>query len=81
MNLQLKGLNLLTDNKVLDQNILGKVRSTGNLLDANVDLKDNNTANVNLINPKEGISPWPACIFYSKDQFGHKVLGGGWIKE
>ena len=22
-----------------------------------------------------------ACVFYRKDQFGYKVLGGGWIKE
>ena len=28
-----------------------------------------------------GISPGQACVFYKKDQYGHKVLGGGWIKE
>ncbi len=78
-NISLKSLNLLTDKKVLDQNILVKVRSTGNLLDAKVDLKDNNTANVSLTNPEDGISPGQACVFYDKDQFGYKVLGGGWI--
>jgi len=26
-----------------------------------------------------GISPGQACVFYSKNQFGDKVLGGGWI--
>jgi tRNA-specific 2-thiouridylase len=57
------------------------VRSTGNLLEAKVNLKENNTANVSLLNPEDGISPGQACVFYSKDQFGHKVLGGGWIKE
>ena len=77
----LKDLNLLTDKKDLDQNIFVKVRSTGNLLEAKVDLKDDNTAHVNLVNPEDGISPGQACVFYSKDQFGHKVLGGGWIKE
>ena len=80
-DISLKDLNLLTDKKDLDQNIFVKVRSTGNLLEAKVDLKENNTAHVNLLNPEDGISPGQACVFYSKDQFGHKVLGGGWIKE
>ena len=48
---------------------------------AKVDLKENNTAHVSLAIPEDGISPGQACVFYSKDQFGHKVLGGGWIKE
>ena len=79
--ISLKDLNLLTDIKDLDQNIFVKVRSTGSLLEAKVDLKENNTASVNLLNPEDGISPGQACVFYSKDQYGHKVLGGGWIKE
>ena len=70
--------NLLTEKKDLDQNIFVKVRSTGSLLEAKVDLKDNNTANVHLLNPEDGISPGQACVFYSKDQYGHRVLGGGW---
>ena len=73
-------LNLLTDKKDLDQNIFVKVRSTGSLLEAKVDLKDNNIAQVTLVNFEDGISPGQACVFYNKDQFGHKVLGGGWIK-
>ena len=80
-DISLKDLNLLTDKKDLDQNIFVKVRSTGNLLEAKVDLKNDNTAHVNLLRPEDGISPGQACVFYSKDQFGHKVLGGGWIKE
>ena len=40
-----------------------------------------NVVEVNLENFEDGISPGQACVFYSKDQFGHKVLGGGWIKE
>ena len=72
---------LLTDKKDLDQNIFVKVRSTGSLLEAKVDLKDNNTANVHLLNPEDGISPGQACVFYSKDQYGHRVLGGGWIDK
>ena len=77
----LKDLNLLADREVLDKNIFVKVRSTGNLLEAKVDLRDHNTAHVCLVKPEDGISPGQACVFYSKDQFGHRVLGGGWIKE
>ena len=80
-NISLKDLNLLTDKKDLDKNIFVKVRSTGNLLEAKVEVKDDNTAQVNLLTPEDGISPGQACVFYSKDQYGHKVLGGGWIKE
>jgi tRNA-uridine 2-sulfurtransferase len=78
-NIFLKDLNLLIDKKDLCQNILVKVRSTGNLLEAQVNLKDNNTAQVNLVNSEDGISPGQACVFYDKDKFGYKVLGGGWI--
>ena len=57
------------------------MRSTGDLLEAKVNLNNDNTAHVSLTNSEDGISPGQACVFYSKDQFGHKVLGGGWIKE
>ncbi len=77
----LKEVNLLTNKEELDQNLFVKVRSTGSLLEAKVDLIDNKNANVNLVLPEDGISPGQACVFYRKDQFGHKVLGGGWIKE
>jgi len=79
--ISLKNINLLTDKKELDQNIFVKVRSTGDLLEAKIDLNDNKTASVNLVNPEDGISPGQACVFYTKDQYGHKVLGGGWIKD
>ena len=51
------------------------------MLEANVNLSDQNGANVNLKNPEDGISPGQACVFYNKDALGYKVLGGGWIKE
>ena len=41
----------------------------------------NKTGTVNLSLPEDGISPGQACVFYNKDRFGYKVLGGGWIKE
>jgi len=63
----------------LSKDILVKVRSTGKLLDARVNLKSNNSAVVNLTNFEDGISPGQACVFYDLDSQGYKVLGGGWI--
>jgi len=79
--INLRNINLLTDSKELNDEILVKVRSTGKLLNAKVNLFNNNNAEVNLVNSEDGISPGQACVFYKKDQYGHKVLGGGWIKE
>ena len=28
---------------------------------------------------EKGVSPGQACVFYSKNDIGDKVLGGGWI--
>ncbi len=79
--INLNGLNLLVDKKEFDNDILVKVRSTGNLLEANVSLKENNSAIVDLKKLENGISPGQACVFYSKNNLGYKVLGGGWIKN
>ena len=79
--ISLKDINLLASKTDLEKKIFVKVRSTGDLLEANVNLKDNKTAIVNLSLPEDGISPGQACVFYNKDQFGYKVLGGGWIRE
>ena len=79
--ISLKDINLLAPNIELKKKILVKVRSTGDLLEANINLKDNKTGIVNLTLPEDGISPGQACVFYNKDHFGYKVLGGGWIKE
>ena len=76
----LRDLNLLCKKEDLEKEIFVKVRSTGKLLKAKILLKENNQAEVNLVNSENGISPGQACVFYHKDQIGHKVLGGGWIK-
>ena len=77
----LKNVNLLANEQEFKSSIFVKVRSTGKLLKANVNLSDQNGANVNLESPEDGISPGQACVFYNKDALGYKVLGGGWIKE
>ena len=79
--ISLKNLNLLVDQKEFDDEIFVKVRSTGKLLNANVRFENDNSAEVNLKESEDGISPGQACVFYKKDNYGYKVLGGGWIKS
>ena len=79
--INLENLNLLVDKKEFEKEILVKVRSTGKLLDAKIDFNEKNSADVNLKFSEDGISPGQACVFYKKDNFGFKVLGGGWIKS
>ena len=78
-NININNLNLLVDKSYLSKDIFVKVRSTGRLLNAKINLKENNSAEVNLKDLEDGISPGQACVFYSLDQKGYKVLGGGWI--
>ncbi len=77
----LKDINFLTDKKEFEKNIFVKVRSTGKLLKAKVNISNQSDVSVNLDVSEDGISPGQACVFYNKDTFGYKVLGGGWIKE
>ena len=79
--ISLNNLNLLVNKKEFDEGIFVKVRSTGKLLDAKIDFKDHDKANVNLKISEDGISPGQACVFYKKDMLGYKVLGGGWISN
>ena len=74
----LKDINLLGEIKENNSNLFIKVRSTGKLIKAKVILK-NTEAEVNLEENETGVSPGQACVFYLKNKFGDKVLGGGWI--
>ena len=56
------------------------MRSTGRLLKAKINIKDN-SADVEILDKETGISPGQACVFYSKNHIGDKVLGGGWIHK
>ncbi len=57
------------------------MRSTGKLLEAKINLDNDNKAEVKLASTEDGISPGQACVFYNKDKIGFKVLGGGWIRQ
>ncbi len=78
--IKLKNINLLCEPSELKEEILVKVRSTGRLIKANLDY-DNDMANIKLLEDEYGISPGQACVFYSKNKIGYKVLGGGWITK
>ena len=78
--IRLRELNILGSKKELDKVINIKVRSTGRLLKAKINLIDN-FADVEILEPETGISPGQACVFYHKDSFGDKMLGGGWIHK
>ena len=79
-NILLKDLNLLVDKKIFDKDIMVKVRSTGKLLKSKLNI-ENGKAKLNLLEDEYGISPGQACVFYSKDENGDKVLGGGWVTK
>ena len=76
--LQLRDLNILGAEKEFEQPISIKVRSTGKLLKAKINF-NKKTANVEIFEGEAGIAPGQACVFYSKDNHGDKLLGGGWI--
>ena len=79
--IDLKDLNIITnDQNDFKNELFVKVRSTGRLIKAKIDINDTN-ANVNLLEEEHGIAPGQACVFYSKNNNGYKVLGGGWIKS
>jgi tRNA-uridine 2-sulfurtransferase len=77
--INLKDLNIITnDKKDFEKELFIKVRSTGKLIKAKIDINDT-SAYVDLLEEEQGIAPGQACVFYSKNNNGYKVLGGGWI--
>jgi len=76
--IQLRELNILGSKKEFEKTINIKVRSTGKLLKAKINF-NGKVAEVEILDKETGISPGQACVFYSKDEVGDKVLGGGWI--
>ena len=76
----LRDINLLAETNNFKKNVLVKVRSTGKLLNAKVQVK-NKSAEVDILQDEKGVSPGQACVIYSKDSIGERVLGGGWIEK
>jgi len=78
--IKLRDLNILGSTEEFNEIINIKVRSTGRLLKAKIKI-EKNLADVEILDKETGISPGQACVFYSKDNVGDKVLGGGWIHK
>ena len=78
--IKLRDLNILEKRKEFEKIINIKVRSTGRLLKAKINFSGN-FAEVEILEKETGISPGQACVFYSEDEIGDKVLGGGWIDK
>jgi tRNA-specific 2-thiouridylase len=79
--INLKDLNIITNDQTdFEKELFVKVRSTGRLIKAKIEI-DKTSANVDLLEEEHGIAPGQACVFYSKNNLGYKVLGGGWIKN
>ena len=78
--ISLRDLNILGSKKEFIKPINIKVRSTGRLLKAKINISET-LADVEILDKETGISPGQACVFYSKDNVGDKVLGGGWIHK
>ena len=72
--------NLIDQKEDTNKTINIKVRSTGRLLKAKINVFGT-SAEVEILDKETGISPGQACVFYLKDDFGDKVLGGGWIHK
>ena len=79
--IELRNLNFLCDDiKKYNSNLFAKIRSTGELIKTKISFVDN-IVKVKLDKKESGVSPGQACVFYSKDSVGDKVLGGGWIER
>ncbi len=79
--ISLRDLNIITnDQNDFKKELFVKVRSTGKLIKAKIDI-DGQLAKIDLLEVEYGIAPGQACVLYSKNNYGYKVLGGGWIKN
>ena len=77
-NIKLRDINILTNEKELQDEIFVKIRSTGRLIKSKLFISQN-VSSVDLLEEEFGISPGQACVFYKRDNNGDKLLGGGWI--
>ena len=71
-------MNLLNGSELIKDSLYIKVRSTGRLIKSKIKFNKHG-AQINLQEIETGISPGQACVFYSQNNLGDKVLGGGWI--
>ncbi len=73
-------INWLGDSALSDKDewhVSVKVRSTRPPTEAVIRPKTEDTAEIELLSPEDGVSPGQACVFYETSS--SRVLGGGWI--
>ncbi len=75
--INVQNVNLITKNLPNDLHV--RVRSTGKLLSAKIEINKEDEATIYLETPETAVSPGQACVFYCKDEIGTRLLGGGWI--
>ena len=56
-----------------------RIRSSGKLVDATHSSFANDKCQINFNDLETAVSPGQACVFYSEDNNGLRLLGGGWI--
>ncbi len=75
-------INWLGDEPLMSKeawNISVKVRSTRPPREAILRPLSKRHAEIELLNPEEGVSPGQACVFYETE--GSRIFGGGWITK
>ncbi len=72
-----QNINLISKNLPNDLHV--RVRSSGKLLSAKIEINEEDAATIYLASPEAAVSPGQACVFYCKDAIGTRLLGGGWI--
>ena len=79
----IKELNWLARDKKIDQPIavMARLRSGHQEQPATLIIHSDDTATIMMNSSTRAITPGQACVFYSKNKFGDKVLGGGWIDK
>ena len=77
--LKLRDLNLLGTRKELEDIVLIKVRSTGRLLKAKLNI-EKKFATVKILEGKPAFL-LAKHVFLFKDDRGDKLIGGGWIRK
>ena len=75
--INVQNVNLITNE--FPKDLYVRVRSTGKLLSAKIEINEKEGATISLDSPETAVSPGQACVFYCKDEIGTRLLGGGWI--
>jgi tRNA-specific 2-thiouridylase len=78
-SIKLSNTNYLVNN--MPSEIKVRIRSTGKLVDAKHFGLARDKCQINFTDPESAVSPGQACVFYSEDMNGLRLLGGGWIES